>query len=406
MWALAAMYILLSVKPKPAALLVPLALLSLALNGLTTSPSRIEPNAAGLGTAFAQSASAAPQATPTTLKSPEAYARVWRSVVTLVGGNADGQKYLIGGGFFVDEWTVVTNYYLVKAALDKQVRSIVGLSLDGKARYTVINLLVDADHKLIFLDVRQKGPQPLPLNTDGKIKVGDKAYLAGQSPAASLGRLSRIDASPIGAAPDLDLREAAAPIPPEYSGQPALDQAGRVIGVAVDPGIKGAPANGVLPAKHLSVQLKKYLNYTSSPDQKKGSGAPAPGAADSPAVEREEGGQSALQPNEPSRVVAAAPGTAPSVLQASGGVLQGKALRKVDPVYPAFAKAARVSGLVKVQVVINEQGEVMEAEIVSGLPMLNLPSLRAARQWRFAPALLEDRPVKVQGDLTFNFTLQ
>src|SRR5215471_9475911 len=381
--------ILLSVKPKPAALLVPLTLLSLALNGLTTSPSRIEPTAAGLGTAFAQSAGAARQATPTTLKSPEAYARAWRSVVTLIGRNANGQTSLIGGGFFVDEWTIVTNYYLVKAALDKQVRAIDGLSLDGKARYTVINLVADQDYKLIFLDVRQKGPQPLPLNRDVKMKIGDKAYLAAQSPAASLESLSRIGASPVGAAPDL--QEAAAPIPPEYSGQPALDQAGRVIGVAVDPGVKGAPANGVLPAKHLSVQLEKYLNYASDPDQKKGSGAPerapAPGAADSPAAEREAGGQSALQPNAPSRVVAAAPGTVPSVLQVSSGELQGKALRKVLPLYPPVTKAERVSGSVKVHVVINEQGEVTEAEAVSGPPKLNLPSLRAARQWRFEPTL-------------------
>ena len=400
--------ILLSVKPKPATLLVPLALLSLALNGLTTSPNRIEPTAAGLGMAFAQSAGAARQATPTTLKSPEAYPRVWRSVVTLVGGTADGQKVLIGGGFFVDEWTIVTNYYLVKGALDKQVRAIDGLSLDGKDRYTVINLLADADHKLIFLDVRQKGPQPLPLNTDVKIKIGDKAYLAGQSPVASLGRPGRIDASPVGAAPDL--QEAAAPFPPEYSGQPALDQAGRVIGVAVDPGIKGAPANGVLPVKHLSVQLKKYLNYTSGPDQKKGSGAPerapAPGVADSPAAEREVGGQSALQLNAPSRVVGAATGTVPEALQASSEVMQRKALRQVQPFYPPYAKAARVSGPVIVQVVINVQGEVTEAEAVSGHPMLQLPSLRAARQWRFAPSLLDDRPVKVSGPLTFNFTLQ
>jgi len=398
--------ILLSVKPKPAALLVPLALLSLALNGLTTLPSRIEPTAAGLGMAFAQSAGAARQATPTTLKSPEAYAHVWRRVVTLVGRTADGQKVLIGGGFFVDEWTIVTNYYLVKGALDKQVRAIDGLSLDGIARYTVINLLADLDHKLIFLDVRQKGPQPLPLNTDGKIKIGDKAYLAGQSPAASLGRLGRIGAASIDAAPDL--REAAAPIPPEYSGQPALDQAGRVIGVTVDPGINGAPANGVLQAKYLSEQLKKYLNYTSDPDPKKGSGAPerAPGAgvADSPAAEREVGGQSALQPNAPSRVVAAAPGTVPAALQASSEAMQGKALRRVTPFYPASAKAARASGRVQVQVVINEQGEVTEAEAVSGHPMLQLPSLRAARQWRFAPTLLEDMPVKVQVVLTFNLT--
>ena len=396
---------LLSVKPKPASLLVPLALLSLAFNGLTTSPSRIEPTAAGPGMAFAQSAGAAEQATPTTLKSPEAYSRVWRSVVTLVGGKADGQKVLIGGGFFVDEWTIVTNYYLVKAALDKQVRSMVGLSLDGKARYTVINMVADADNKLIFLDVRQKGPQPLPLNTDGKIKIGDKAYLAGQSPAASLGRLGRIDASPIGAAPDL--QEAAAPIPPEYSGQPVLDQAGRVIGVAVDPGIKGAPANGVLPAKHLSVQLKKYLNYMGGLDPKKGSGAPerapATGAADSPAAKREAGGQSALQPNAPS---SGQPRDRPLSASGVGRGAAGQGAEEGEARLFAFAKAARMSGSVQVQIVINEQGEVTEAEIVSGHPLLNLASLRAARQWNFAPTLLEDRPVKVQAVLTFNFTLQ
>jgi protein TonB len=165
-----------------------------------------------------------------------------------------------------------------------------------------------------------------------------------------------------------------------------------------------------LPAKHLSEQLEKYLNYVSDPDSKKGSGAterpPATGSADSPAVEKEVGGQSASQPNEPSRVVAAAPGTVPPVLQASSGVLQGKALRRARPFYPAFAKAARVSGPVQVQVVINEQGEVTEAEVVSGHPMLHLPSLRAARQWRFAPTLVDDRPVKVRGPVTFNFTLQ
>ena len=87
-------------------------------------------------------------------------------------------------------------------------------------------------------------------------------------------------------------------------------------------------------------------------------------------------------------------------------MVQGKALRRVTPIYPPFAKAARVSGAVQVQVVINEQGEVTEAEAVSGHPMLHLPSLRAARQWAFAPSLLEDRPVKVQSVLPFNFTLQ
>src|SRR5574341_988263 len=42
----------------------------------------------------------------------------------------------------------------------------------------------------------------------------------------------------------------------------------------------------------------------------------------------------------------------------SGGVLNGKAVRLVQPTYPAIAKAAHVSGRVVVQVLVDELGNV------------------------------------------------
>jgi TonB family protein len=89
----------------------------------------------------------------------------------------------------------------------------------------------------------------------------------------------------------------------------------------------------------------------------------------------------------------------------SGGVLQGKAIKKVQPPYPPIARAARASGPVQVQVIISETGEVIEASVVSGHPLLRDAALQAARQWLFHPTELSAVPVKVQGILTFNFTL-
>ncbi len=96
----------------------------------------------------------------------------------------------------------------------------------------------------------------------------------------------------------------------------------------------------------------------------------------------------------------------PKMIKVSGGVMQGSATKKVQPQYPPIAKAARAAGAVQVQVTISEEGRVIAADVVSGHPLLRDAALQAARQWMFRPTELSGVPVKVQGILTFNFTLQ
>ena len=90
----------------------------------------------------------------------------------------------------------------------------------------------------------------------------------------------------------------------------------------------------------------------------------------------------------------------------SGGVLNGKAVSKPEPPYPAIAKAARASGTVTVQVTVDETGHVVSAEAVSGHPLLRPAAVAAARQARLTPTLLSGEPVKVSGVLTYNFVLE
>lgn len=95
----------------------------------------------------------------------------------------------------------------------------------------------------------------------------------------------------------------------------------------------------------------------------------------------------------------------PEFIKVSLGVAEGKAIRKITPQYSAIARTARASGPVQIQVMISEEGQVIEAAVLNGHPLLRQAALDAARQWLFHPTLLSNVPVKVQGVLTFNFTL-
>ena len=89
----------------------------------------------------------------------------------------------------------------------------------------------------------------------------------------------------------------------------------------------------------------------------------------------------------------------------AGGVLNGKAISLPKPAYPPAARAVRASGVVQVQVLIDETGRVISASAASGHPLLQAAAVAAARGARFSPTLLSGQPVKVSGIITYNFVL-
>jgi TonB family protein len=89
----------------------------------------------------------------------------------------------------------------------------------------------------------------------------------------------------------------------------------------------------------------------------------------------------------------------------SGGVLNGQAVDLPKPVYPQIAKNAHATGVVTVQVLIDETGKVISAQAVSGNPLLRAAAVQAAYRARFTPTYLSQQPVKVSGVITYNFTL-
>ena len=86
-------------------------------------------------------------------------------------------------------------------------------------------------------------------------------------------------------------------------------------------------------------------------------------------------------------------------------VTPAEAINKIQPPYPAIAKAANASGSVLVEILVSETGEVIEAHAVGGHPLLRDAAVQAARGWTFKSAEISGRAVKTRGILTFNFQL-
>jgi TonB family protein len=92
--------------------------------------------------------------------------------------------------------------------------------------------------------------------------------------------------------------------------------------------------------------------------------------------------------------------------QTTAGLELGRATHLATPAYPPIARAAHAEGEVLVQVIIDETGRVIAAAAISGHPLLQSTSVRAARESVFSPTKLEGVPVKVTGVLRYNFIAQ
>ena len=91
-------------------------------------------------------------------------------------------------------------------------------------------------------------------------------------------------------------------------------------------------------------------------------------------------------------------------LRVGGDVKPPVIINRVEPIYPALAKASRISGIVILEVVIDHTGVVKDARVLKGLPFgLDQAALDAVKQWTFRPATVNGTAVDVFFNLTINF---
>ena len=90
-----------------------------------------------------------------------------------------------------------------------------------------------------------------------------------------------------------------------------------------------------------------------------------------------------------------------------GGVIrEPKKIIDVAPVYPPLAIAARKEGVVIMEAMIDERGNVVRVRVLRSEPLLDAAAISAVERWRYTPTLLNNQPVPVLMTVTVRFSLR
>jgi TonB family protein len=96
----------------------------------------------------------------------------------------------------------------------------------------------------------------------------------------------------------------------------------------------------------------------------------------------------------------------PARPKVNAAIMAGNIASKVNPVYPAQARADKIQGAVVLSVTINEEGAPINIQLKKSVRAdLDESAITAVEQWHWKPYLLNGNPVAVDTTVTINYSL-
>ena len=78
-------------------------------------------------------------------------------------------------------------------------------------------------------------------------------------------------------------------------------------------------------------------------------------------------------------------------------------MHRVQPLYPAQARALHLEGKVVLAALIAEDGKLRDVKVVTGQPLLAQSAVEAVKRWRYKPYELDGKPVKNEIRINIEF---
>ena len=93
-------------------------------------------------------------------------------------------------------------------------------------------------------------------------------------------------------------------------------------------------------------------------------------------------------------------------VRVGGDVKPPRLLFGPEPEYPIIAKQSRLSGVVVIDAIIDEHGNVKGMRVISGHPLLIPAALSAVSKRRYEPTILdgEPTPIDLRVEVSFSFS--
>jgi TonB family protein len=93
-------------------------------------------------------------------------------------------------------------------------------------------------------------------------------------------------------------------------------------------------------------------------------------------------------------------------IRIGGNVSAAKLVHRVQPEYPETARRERLQGTVRLHAIIAKDGTIRLLRVQVGYCSLGEAAMRAVRQWRYTPTLLEGKLVEVDTTIDVVFSLR
>jgi protein TonB len=88
-----------------------------------------------------------------------------------------------------------------------------------------------------------------------------------------------------------------------------------------------------------------------------------------------------------------------------GQIKEPAIIHRVQPEYPALAVASKMEGVVILEAIVDEEGRVESVRSLRTATIFDDPAIKAVRQWRYSPVLLNGRPEKFILTVVVSFNL-
>jgi protein TonB len=92
-------------------------------------------------------------------------------------------------------------------------------------------------------------------------------------------------------------------------------------------------------------------------------------------------------------------------IRVGGNVKPPRLLFAPDPEYPILAQQQRLSGLVIIEAIIDEHGDVKGMQVVSGHPLLIPAALKAVSKRKYEPTILDGEPTPIDLRVEIRFSV-
>jgi protein TonB len=92
-------------------------------------------------------------------------------------------------------------------------------------------------------------------------------------------------------------------------------------------------------------------------------------------------------------------------IRVGGHIREPKLLFRENPTYPPLARQTHLEGMVVIDAILDERGNVVEAKVTSGPALLIQSALDAVKRSKYEPTYLNDQPISVELNVTVTFRL-